>query len=328
MQTLPTSAEEYQAGQRARIAATLAAVNRQWRRMGPEFDASWRMIRPRVTQIVAAAQVDVTDPASGYVSRVLRETGQDRADDPFVDVDASPLVGFAGDGRRVSTLLDGAPARAKLAVAKGATSRQALQSGGQWLNLATGTALSDAGRQAEVLHTAARPVGGYVRMLSPPSCSRCAVLAGKWFRKNQGFARHPGCDCRHIPASEGVAGDLRLNANDYFESLPVEEQERVFTKAGAGVIREGADPSQVVNTRRGMTTAQQNPRGWIPKGRQVPVDRYGQRVFVTTEGTTKHGLASRKSTGRRGERLMPESIVQIAEDRQDLVRLLKLHGYA
>lgn len=35
---------------------------------------------------------------------------------------------------------------------------------------------------------------GYVRMLTPPSsCDRCVILAGRWYRWNQGFERHPMC---------------------------------------------------------------------------------------------------------------------------------------
>ena len=47
-----------------------------------------------------------------------------------------------------------------------------------------------------------RPVGGYVRMVQAGACSRCVVLAGKWYRKNQGFQRHPGC----FPAGAVVSG--------------------------------------------------------------------------------------------------------------------------
>ena len=39
--------------------------------------------------------------------------------------------------------------------------------------------VSDAGRSAESVATAARPNVGYVRFLSPPSCARCAILAGR-----------------------------------------------------------------------------------------------------------------------------------------------------
>ena len=58
--------------------------------------------------------------------------------------------------------------------------------------------VSDAGRSAESVATAARPNVGYVRFLSPPSCARCAILAGRVYRYSQGFQRHPGCDCTMV----------------------------------------------------------------------------------------------------------------------------------
>jgi hypothetical protein len=57
-------------------------------------------------------------------------------------------------------------------------------------------------------------------------------------------------------------------------------------------------------------------------------------VWVTTEGTTRRGLANRalvpsnnpRSSNRR-PRLMPEHISSIAKDRDDYLRLLRANGY-
>lgn len=302
VQSLPRSAEAYQRAQRREIAAALVTVRALWRRMGTEFDASYAAIAPGLAAATMAAQERVAGGAMGYVPAVLVETGQAHAAEPFANARPAPLVGVAGDGRPVEGLLYGAVTHAKTSVAHGRTSRQALSAAGTWLTMAVGTVLSDTGRQAESLAIGVRPVGGYVRMLTPPSCSRCAVLAGKWFRKNQGFQRHPGCDCRHIPASESVAGDLTVDPAAYFESLSEAEQDRVFTKAGAEAIREGADIAQVVNARRGMRSAQIG----------------GRDVLITTEGRTRFGGATR---------LMPETIARVAASREDYLRLLRVNGY-
>lgn len=143
-------------------------------------------------------------------------------------------------------------------------------------------------------------------MLNPPSCSRCTVLAGRFYMWNEGFARHPNCDCLHIPSSESVSGDLVVSPDAYFESLTPRQQDKVFTKAGAQAIRDGADISKVVNARRGMQKAQV----------------FGRDTLVTTEGT-----ARRRNAGRAPIRLMPESIYDQAKDRPDAIRLLKLHGF-
>lgn len=310
---LPRAAERHTRRQHVEVGAALAAVRRQWRRMGPEFDSSYRMIAPTLLAITVTAQERLAAQGQAYVPAVLAETGQTRAVEPVARVRTAPLVGVAGDGRPVESLLEQATVHARVAVSRGASSAQALESAGKWLNLAVGTVLADTLRQSEALAMGVRPVGGYVRMVQSGACSRCVVLAGKWFRKNQGFERHPGCQCVHIPASESVAGDVSVDPAAYFESLTAAEQDRVFTKAGAEAIREGADIAQVVNARRGMRTAQIG----------------GRDVLITTEGTTRFGRASQAlgtGSGRR-PRLMPETALAVARDRTDFLRLLRANGY-
>lgn len=231
-------------------------------------------------------------------------------------------------------------------------------------DLMVATQLQDAARVVASMGVAVRDQVGYVRMLNPPSCSRCAVLAGKWFKWNQGFQRHPRCDCRHVPARETNWRGLTTNPNDYFDSLPTSadlatahpdltvqmrqeaglfSQEDIFTKAGAQAIRDGANVGQVVNARSGMSTAQIDTLTGRSSGRLQKVDAYGQKVYATTEGTTRRGVAYKalnqrfqnpdaRTPGERyfrttGVRLMPESIYALAKDRPDAIRLLKLHGF-
>ena len=329
--------------------------------MGEDFDPSWVRVGPRVVTLVAAAQLQATRNAIRYVPDVLAETGQ--ADDPAGAVSERAFVGVASDGRSLDGLLYGAVVEAKTASGNGLSPSTALAQGGRWLDMITQTMVADAARQAASVGITAQPkVAGYVRMLNPPSCSRCAVLAGKFFRWSVGFQRHPRCDCVNVPASEDMAGDLRTDPGAYFRSLSPAEQDRTFTQSGAQAIRDGADIGQVVNARRGalaapgrLTTAE---RRELRQGRAglERVDVFGRRVFVTTEGTSRRGIAGarlietggevreaagtvtritrtgpevRQSTrGRsRTPRLMPESIYEIAEDHEDAIRLLKRFGY-
>ena len=114
--------------------------------------------------------------------------------------------------------------------------------------------------------------------------------------------------------AEATAGDLTTDPRAYFDSLPATEQERIFTKAGARAIRDGSDIGRVVNARRGMNTAQ--------SGRLARRKVAGQWVYTTTEATSRRGI----SRGGR-VRLMPESIYQFADSREDALRMLKAHGY-
>jgi hypothetical protein len=334
-QQLPPSAAEYARDQRREIASAVAAVRRTWRRMGPDFDVSWSRIVPRLLAVTDLAQERVSAGALAYVPAVLEDTGQVRALDAVAAVRSAPLVGVAGDGRAVESLLYGAVTHAKERVAAGLSTAQSLQSAQSWLSMTTGTLLSDTARQGESLGMGVRPVSGYVRMLTPPSCSRCVILAGRFYRKNTGFQRHPGCDCRHIPASESVAGDLTVEPRSYFDSLTEAEQDKAFTKAGAEAIRAGADVGQVVNARRGMYTAQGQlltREGTTSRGRAFQALRDGgttQGLAGTAVRNTRTGRQMRVITETRATRarLMPETIAQISTDRDDYLRLLRANGY-
>jgi hypothetical protein len=117
---------------------------------------------------------------------------------------------------------------------------------------------------------------GWVRMLNPPSCKRCLPLAGKFFRWNQGFQRHPKCDCRHIPSRESLAGDLTVDPYAYFRSLDRQGQDKLFGKADAQAIRDGADLYRVANVRmRGLSKAK-GRAGWQAR-------RYGSPSKMTID---------------------------------------------
>lgn len=227
------------------------------------------------------------------VPRMLDEQGLDlaAAGSPRFD----PLMDVASDGRAMATLLD-------LARSEGA----------DFDSIVT-TQLQDAGRVGQSLAVAARPeVTGYVRMLQLPSCSRCLILAGRVYRWSTGFERHPNCDCVHIPVAEATAGDLTTDPDAAYESLPQEWRDKNFSKADQRAIADGADLTQVANARRGMRSAQV----------------FGRELQVTTEGTTRRGVARRAMGAGRQVRLMPESIYRISEgDRREALRLLKLYGY-
>lgn len=170
--------------------------------------------------------------------------------------------------------------------------------------------IADAGRTASQVEFVARPDWtNYVRMLNPPSCPRCAILAGRIYRDLEEFQRHPGCDCVMVPVTDWQdAHDKGLvsSAQDLFDR----GQLHGLSQADEQAIRDGADIAAVVNAHRGMLAA----------------DVFGRRVKATTAGTTKRS-AWRKANPTRLVRLRPESIYRFATDREDAIRLLKLYGY-
>jgi hypothetical protein len=286
---LSSATEHYARQQRFTLAALFAARGRL-----PIGD---------LTRLVTVLQVAAAQDAIDSIEPMLDE--QDISAPSTGLVPAAMFAGTASDGRPLDTLF-----------AQAATQ--------QALELMVVTQVQDTARQAAAVSIASRPHIGYVRMLNPPSCSRCAILAGKFYRYNQGFLRHPRCDCRHVPSLEDTSGDLRTDPTAYFDSLPALEQNRIFTKAGAEAIRLGADVGQVVNTRR-VTSGMQ-----FAQSKAIKVDARGIRY--TTEGTTRRGLAAQQQAGLRQNgpvqgRLMPESILERAKDRDDAQRLLRLYGY-
>lgn len=330
---LPDAAQPYWQQQQRINASIVAIALRSWNLSGGSA-ARWRAMLPLLVAQIERAQASAAVLAGRFVPAALGDLGL--PDDPTAVIDPTPLIGVTGSGLPIEQLYAGLPDQLALNVARLTAPEQEVQSDIALPSAATSpevfgqamtatalqlerslqTVISDTGRAAESLEIAVRPDTGYVRMLNPPSCSRCVVQAGKFFRWNAGFERHPRCDCRHIPARESMSKDLRVDPDRYFRSLSPGEQEAAFGKAGAQAIRDGANLGQVVNASSGMRPAQV----------------YGQNLKITDTGVTKYGFAGQvfKARGRNAAttpRLMPSSIYQIADDRAEALRLLKLNGY-
>lgn len=304
-------------------ATTLTAAATAWARMGADFDASWPAVGGQLVALMLAAQGAAARSGAAYVPAALAQQGLDAAGDAEVDV--TPFTDTAADGRDAAGLLYGAVTQAKVASGAGQAPAQALAAGERWLGMALRTQVSDSARQAASVAITARPRVGWTRMVNPPCCGRCAILAGRFYRYNAGFDRHPGCDCTAVPTAEDVAGDVTTDPQALFDGGHITD----LSRADARAIADGADINQVINARRGMATAQV----------------FGQTVKITTEGTTRRGVAYRALREQRRNpipdvrvpgqryrrvqvpRLRPESIYQLAEDREDALRLLRLNGY-
>ena len=329
LQQLPEAALSYSAFQRAEIRAALAATSRLWRRMGSDFDASYAKFEASLLAVLFTAQERVADGALAYIPEVL---GAD-APEPLYASAGERFVGVAGDGMPVASMAYGAVIHAKQAVAAGLEPSVALARAGQHLNLSAGTLLSDTGRAAEKVSGGAHRVKLWTRMLNPPSCGRCVILAGKTSRHSEAFNRHPGCDCRNVPSTEDTGDDARTDPHAYISGLSEAEQDKVLgSKANGQAFRDGADMNQLINAYR-------------KAGAVRPAQINGQAIKYTREGTTRRGHAywqisqagyvKEQGVFRDGSkyfrvkapRLMPETIYSIAKDSADAKRLLKLYGW-
>lgn len=335
------------------VDALASAARRLWRLVDPGAIAdSWQAQVGDLVVLTTAAQRAAVLDADDYLDRVLAEQGATgRAEGQLV---VPALSGVASDGRDLADLLYQPAVTALTAIGRGAAVGRALAGGYAALDMIVRTQVADAGRAADQVALTARPeASGYVRMVVSRTCARCVILAGRRYRWNTGFLRHPRCDCVHVPAWEDRADDIRTDPKAYFASLTEAEQDKAFTAAGARAIRDGASITQVVNARRGaygLTPAgarltadeARTLRGGLERGTLRTRDVYGRQLYVTTEGTTVRGLAgvrlgaretgTKRAGGRyrtaQAPRLMPESIYQIAgDDRGEAIRLLRRFGY-
>lgn len=294
----------YKQMQRLQALVVVAAADLWSEASLSDLTGSWAAQVPLLVPVLSGVQVKAAESGAAYGAATLAEQGLYEAPQHFVD--SSAFGGFASDGRSLAGLLYAPIPHVKTLIAGGMNSSQALAQGGKFLATLTRTQVADAGRGAAGVDIAARPKVGYVRMLNPPSCSRCSVLAGKLYKWNAGFSRHPRCDCVHVASTEsaingGKSEGLIHDPYEYFQSLSESAQDKAYTKAGAQAIRDGGDIFQVVNSRRGM-----KPGG-----------------LVTTEGTTKRGAYGKG----KAPRLTPEGIYSQNLSRAESLKLLEKNGY-
>lgn len=238
---------------------------------------------------------------------------------PDMFVDPAAFTGHAPSGASLHDYLSGPAYDALARIKTGMSADQALAYVSRRVEELASLGIADAARQAAGADTATRPGVGYIRVCSPGACARCIILAGKFFRWNQGFLRHPHCYCRHVPASK-VTGEREItDPMDAFWRMSEKEQNRTFGRYSAQAIRDGADISQVVNARSGVAPIGSKAR----PTRRVP-------------DWTTYGTANRRGFGRSyfneyvrvGNRMTPEGCYRAANGkREQALRLLEDNGY-
>lgn len=310
--TVPAEARQHRAERVVQAATTAAAVRSVWMASNPEdLEASWLSGAVLAAELIRAGQVQAASTAEAWLTR---QAGPGEA-----AVDPEAAVAATGDltGPLLYPLLI-----AFNRLRRGFSTAMSIVSGAAFLEMVTRSLIADAGRIADMAGMIARPqVVSYVRVVQLPACARCIILAGREYSLSEGFLRHPRCDCTLAPMRPGDDWTPEL-PDDLVAQMSQAQQRRAFGQAGQKAIADGADVAQVVNARRGMTTA----------------TRYRRTVQATSEGTTRRGLygARRakfaKVPGARyaratAPRLMPEEIYRQADDREHAIRLLKKYGY-
>lgn len=264
---------------------------------------SWAALLPQMVRTVRGSQLVAASGAQSYVKDSLTAQGMDASG---AELNPSGFADAASDGRPLTSLLSFPAYTTLTGIKAGLSVDRAMATGLNELLLMSSTQVSDAGRVAGGVAIASRDTEtGYIRMISSGACSRCAILAGKFYRWNAGFERHPRCKCFHVPANlSSPAASMRTDPYEYFDSLSSADQDRIFGVANSAAIHDGADIYQVVNAQRGMNAA----------------------GMKTTEGTSKRGYY-RGISGSK-VRLTPEAIYKLnGNDRVAAMADLEKYGY-
>lgn len=147
--------------------------------------------------------------------------------------------------------------------------------------------VTDAARAAESVSIATRPRVGFVRYVSAPCCSRCAILAGRFYRWSDGFKRHPGCDCTHLPTTDPRSA-YQQNPSDLVERGLVTG----LSKADQKALAQGADLNQLVNVRSTKAGLLEGGQALARGGRLTPAG-----IYASTNGDRDAALALLAANG-------------------------------
>jgi hypothetical protein len=324
---LQSAADFYDAQQR-RILLTLNATRGEWSKLSKPSD--FDQILKRIYALIVTAQLGAAKDAATYVPAALEEQGAPSKTPLRVAPAAFAGWGYSttnpGLARPLNSLLGIVPS-----MATGSDLATQMAAGGTFLDLLAKTQIIEAGRMATSTGISIRPSAGWVRQVRPPCCQNCAVLAGKWFRRNTGFQRHHGCDCIHVPAHG------RDVPEGYTDTI-APDQIHDLTEAQQQAIAAGADMNQVINAYRDATPSMRaqmfttgegsTRRGYASYIRRAIDQQQGITTAETATAVGKRGAVKNYTVRRLAQRrLTPEGIYTIARNDREVLTLLRANGY-
>jgi hypothetical protein len=291
----------------------VGAAQAAWRALNvQDLTGSWNAgLAQHVKTVLAGAQVVAASGATSYVSAIIAD--QHLTPDPAGKVNPLAFSGRAADGRSLDSLLYLPIIDTKQAIGLGVDTEQAMLAGLATLLTYVDTEVGDASRAAaQVASSADQEIIGYVRYLDDTACDRCIVLAGRLYRHNEGFERHPqdGCTTQPVTRSEWDqhGDDVEASPAQTLAGMTDEQLAQAgLSQADVSALRDGADPAQVINAHRGVYTA-------------------GDRT-LTREGTTSSGLAGQRMGGLSGRPTTAQIYRDAGDDRETAVGLLRQYGY-
>lgn len=294
--------QHYRNSRRITLAAVRAAIA-VWRLLDPGALArSWERdgVGAELVRAATTAKLVAAREATPYVERMVPTPRRLAAP----KLNPASLARDAIDGRPLDETMFQPVSKALQAMRAGALVDEAMRLGEQSAALIMANEVASTGRTADMIAMATEPeISGYIRLLNPPSCGRCVILAGRVYRWNADFERHPNCDCTAIPITETPDREELVDPRKAVEA----DEVRNLSKADREAILLGANPAQVINAHQGMYTL--------------------DGLKYTRAGTTKRGIAGMR-LGRGVRRMRPAAIfAQAGNDRRLATQLLYQHGY-
>ena len=208
---------------------------------------SWFTALPKATRIAYESALLAGSRAGTYV-------GQSVGGSTAVKVVPEKLI----SGTDIYSELASVARYVQSDIDRGLPVDQAMQRGGVRAGRVSSNVARDTGRQSASLGIMADTrAKGFVRYLKSPSCGRCTILAGKVYAWNDGFKRHPNCDCQHRPLNDPdfeTAETIVETPQQAFDNMSKAEQDKAFGKEQAEEVRAGKNPISVVNrSQAGMS---------------------------------------------------------------------------
>ena len=250
------AAEQYNAALRLLAARSVAGVVGAYAAVkAADIDRTFTAALPGILAELVRGQLYAATTSVAYHQRLLAAHGL---------TPSGPAIrpaGFAAglqtaDGRDLRSVVALAPIYAKQRIVQGMPAEQALDSGRTFLASVVQSETQDAARSVmDVALNTDDQYEGYLRVPDPDACGRCLILAGRVYRTDGDFLRHPRCLCSSQPVLRDNPPPDPPSARSLFDDLDEPAQDAAFGIDGAEAIRSGADPASVQNARQGMRAA-------------------------------------------------------------------------
>ncbi|WP_242883986.1 hypothetical protein [Actinomadura litoris] len=240
-----------------RATGQAADLHAQVNAAGP-IGPQWLDLAPAAAALLADAQASAALVALAYLGEHAEACGAAPAPGPYLSPRA--VVGHTSAGYDLAAVLGQLVGLARRRLAAGQAPDAAWRATAPRLTRIVRTEVADAHREylSGALCLDDRIIA-YQRLVMPPACGRCLILAGQRYTFSAGFKRHPGCaGCTHVPIyhvpGRGEVGGTPADHTPrglFGQMTPAQQLAALNGDPDAvAAVRDGVDMFAVVNGQR------------------------------------------------------------------------------